>query len=95
VPPILADFSETDKVLTEAADDAANIPSITIKWLLEQLLKSLNLPTWLLPALGITAIAGLGAWAYFSFLAPITASTHVLRRNPRRRRARRRRRYRS
>lgn len=92
-PPTLQNFREWDSALTTAAETAANIPSITIKWLLEQLFKSLKLPTWLIPALGITAIAGVGAWAYFSFLAPITASTRALRlrRNPRRRRIRRRR----
>lgn len=87
-PPTLANFSEWDAALTEAADDVKNIPSITLKWLLEQLFKSFNLPTWFIPVVGVTALVGVGAWAYFSFLAPVGASARLmrLRHNPRRRR---------
>jgi len=89
-PPTLANFTEWNEALTKATDMAANIPSVTIKWLLEQLFKSLKLPTWLIPVVGVTALVGVGAWAYFSFLAPAGAAGKVLRlrKNPRRRRRR-------
>jgi len=93
-PPTLSNFTDWNEALTEAAETAANIPSITLGWLLDQLFKSLKLPTWLIPVIGVTALVGVGTWAYFSFLAPIGAAGKVLRlrRNPRRRRHARRRR---
>lgn len=93
-PPTLQNFSDWDSALTKAADTTANIPSTTIRWLLDQLMKSLHLPTWVVPVVGVTALVGVGAWAYFSFLAPVGASARVLRlrTNPTRRRRRRRRR---
>lgn len=95
-PPTLKNFAEWDEALTKAAETTANIPSATIRWTLEQLMKSLRLPTWVIPVVGVTALVGVGAWAYFSFLAPVGAGARLLRtrRNPRRRRRIRRRRRR-
>lgn len=93
VIPVLTDFSEMDKAL----DAVANIPQAGIKWTLEQILKALGLPTWLLPVIGVTAITGVGAWAYFSFLAPVGSASRALRlrHNPKRQRRVIRRRRRS
>lgn len=66
---------------------AANFPSTAIQWTLDSILKALHLPTWLIPAIAITGIVGLGAWTYFTFLAPISHTTRRLA-NPRRRRRR-------
>lgn len=74
--------------IDEAIDSAKNIPSASIRWTLEQLFKGLGLPTWLVPAMGVTALVGVGAWAYFSFLAPVGSVGRLVRAraNPRRKR---------
>lgn len=77
---------------TELVEKVRNAPSALTKWTLEQALAALGLPKWALPALGVTALVGVGLWAYVSFLAPVGAIARVRRANPRRRHRRRRRR---
>jgi hypothetical protein len=52
----------------------------------DQLFGALGIPTWLPTALIATAAVGVGAWAYVTFLQPVTRAAH--HQNPRRRRAR-------
>ncbi len=72
----IAKHSESVLKRQEDIDDtlnaAKNAPGNAANWSLEQLLKMLGLPTWLLPVLGITVIVGLGSWAYLTILAPLS-----------------------
>lgn len=69
--------------MVRAATDA---PSKALSYALEQLVKGLGLPKWFVPVIATGAVLGLGAWAYFTFLAPVSRSVQLVRRNPRRRR---------
>lgn len=91
--PVFQNRIQWSKDLEDIIDTAKNIPQATIKWTLESILRALGLPTWLLPVIGITALVGVGAWAYFSFLAPVGGVGKLVRlkrKNPRRYRRRRR-----
>lgn len=90
--PILA----RQEFINEIIPDLANAPGLGLKWTLEQLLRALGLPTWLLPVIGAAAIGGAAFWAYHAFLAPISRASRSIRRtNPSRRRRRRVRRKRA
>lgn len=69
---------------------AIDAPSSALKWTLDQLMKSLGLPTWFVPVVAVAAVGGLGFWAYSTLLKPTGRALRVLR-NPRRRRVRRKR----
>lgn len=86
--PVLESGADANRFLDKVKD----APGAGIRWTLEQLLAGLGLPKWFLPVLGVTTIAGLGAWAYFTFLAPVSAASKTLRlrTNPRRRKRLRR-----
>lgn len=71
---------QTQRDMDEMLERASNIPSAGLKWTLEQILKALGLPEWALPAIGVTALVGVGAWAYFAFLAPIGSAARLARR---------------
>ena len=55
-----------------AIDKVVNAPSTLIAWTLEQTLAAIGLPKGVLPVIGGVAVIGLGAWAYFTFLAPVS-----------------------
>ncbi len=70
----------------ELAQKAIDAPSSAIGYVLDQLRKSLGLPSWFVPVVAGTAAVGVGAWAYFTFLAPATRiSRRLVHQNPRRR----------
>ena len=69
---------------------AADAPSKGLGYILDQLRKALNLPTWAVPVIAGAAILGVGVWAYFTFLAPVTRVSYAVRRNPAKRKRRRR-----
>lgn len=66
----------TRKILIDdLTKQVTDTPSAILKYLLDQLRKTLSLPSWFIPAVATTAVVGLGAWAYFTFLAPLTRAT--------------------
>lgn len=84
--PVLQAEANYQDMLKRAAD----LPSNAIKYLLDQAAKAVGLPTWIVPVIAGTAVIGMGAWVYFTFLAPITKVTRsVGYTNPRRRQRRR------
>ncbi len=85
--PILQRSAAYDDMLRAAA----NAPSTGVNWLLEQLRKSLGLPSWFVPVLATAVVGGVAWWAYSTFLKPAGTGMRLLR-NPRRRRRVRRRR---
>lgn len=61
---------------TEVIEDVKKIkdaPAIIVRWSLEQLLGALGIPSWVLPVVGIGALALLGLYAYRSFVPPAHA----------------------
>lgn len=85
--PILQRSADYDDMLRKAAD----APSAGLNWLLEQVRKSLGLPSWFVPVLATAVVGGVAWWAYSTFLKPAGTGMRLLR-NPRRRRRVRRKR---
>lgn len=78
---------QTQAKYEDMVKTAADLPSLSLKYLLDQLLKSLSLPSWTVPVIAGGAILGAGAWIYLTFLAPVGRVTRTVRyANPRRRR---------
>lgn len=91
VKSISSPVLQTQASINNMAKLALDAPSSVIKWTLDQLMKSLGLPTWFVPVIAVAAVGGLGYWAYSTFLKPTGTAMRVLR-NPRRRRRVRRKR---
>jgi hypothetical protein len=74
---------QTQADYQELAAKAVNAPSTASGWVLDQILKTLHLPTWITPTVAVISLVGVGAWAYFSFLAPVGRAARMVRQNPR------------
>ena len=59
--------------------DLSNAPGAGAAWALRQLLAAMGLPEWALPVLGVITVAGVGLFAYNSFLAPVGGQVKLLR----------------
>ena len=83
---------QTEAKYEDMVKTATDLPGLGIKYLLDQVTKALSLPSWTVPVIAGGAVIGLGAWIYFTFLAPVGRATRsVSYANPRRRQHRGRR----
>jgi hypothetical protein len=62
-------LTRMDTIL-KTKDAVTNAPGRGLRWAITQALAALGLPPWTAPVLGVVALAGVGAWAYLTFLAP-------------------------
>lgn len=59
--------------------DVANLPGTVANWTLKQLMATLGLPAWALPVMGLLTVAGVGLFAYNTFLAPVGGKIRLAR----------------